>query len=138
MLGVRVTPALQRKATRRLRPMGSNKYLHFFFGCAALILALVLALSLDWAWNFFAKPPQLTINLIAIGVAVLVTIIAYRNDGIYEGVSNIFYELEKVTWPTRKETSAATVVVIVTVVIASLLLSAIDSVWSFVTTKVLS
>ena len=118
--------------------MGSNKYLHFFFGCAALLFALLLGLTIDWVWNFFAKPPQLTVNLLAIVVAGVVTFIAYRNDRFYTGISNIFYELEKVTWPSRKETSSATVVVIVTVVIASLILSAIDSVWSFVTSKVLS
>lgn len=118
--------------------MGSNKYIHFFFGCAALILALLLSLSIDWVWNYFAKPPQLAVNLIAVGITAVVTLVAYRNDNLYGTVTDIFHELEKVTWPTRKETSAATVVVIVTVVISALLLSAIDSVWSFLTTTVLS
>jgi preprotein translocase SecE subunit len=118
--------------------MGSNKYLHFFFGCGALVLALLLALSLDWVWNYFAKPPQLTVNLLAIGIAAIVTIVAYRNDRFYNGIADIFHELEKVTWPTRQETSSATVVVIVTVVIASLILSAIDTMWSFLTSRVLS
>lgn len=118
--------------------MGSNKYLHFFFGCAALLLAVLLSLTLDWVWNFFGKPPQLTVNAIGIGVAAVATWAAYRNDNFFGTVSDIFHELEKVTWPTRKETSSATVVVLVTVVIAAVLLSAIDSVWSFLTAKVLS
>ena len=118
--------------------MGSNKYLHFFFGCAALLLAVLLSLTLDWVWNFFGKPPQLTVNVIAIVVAAVVTWAAYRNDKFFGGVSDIFHELEKVTWPTRQETSSATVVVLVTVVIAAVLLSAIDSVWSYLTAKVLS
>lgn len=118
--------------------MGSNKYIHFFFGCAGLLLAVLLSLSIDWVWNYFAKPPRLTVNALAILLAGVATFIGYRNDRVYTGVSNIFYELEKVTWPTRKETSSATVVVIVTVLIASLILSAIDTLWSFVTSQVLS
>ena len=42
-------------------------------------------------------------------------------------------ELEKVTWPTRKETSAATVVVLVTVLISALVLSGFDAIWAFFT-----
>jgi len=118
--------------------MGSNKYLHFFFGCAALLLALVLSLSVDWVWNFFGKPPQLTVNVLGIGLAGIATWLAYRNDKVFGTISDIFHELEKVTWPTRSETSSATVVVLVTVVVAAVLLSAIDSVWSFLTAKVLS
>ncbi len=45
-------------------------------------------------------------------------------------------ELKKVTWPTRKETQAATIVVIVTVIIAAMILGAFDTVWSFFTDRI--
>jgi len=48
-------------------------------------------------------------------------------------VVEVTRELEKVTWPTRKETSAATVVVLVTVLISALILSGFDAIWSFFT-----
>ena len=46
-------------------------------------------------------------------------------------------ELEKVSWPTRKETSAATVVVIVTVTISALVLTAFDWIWAFLANWIL-
>ena len=53
-------------------------------------------------------------------------IVAYRNEQVFASVVEVTRELEKVTWPTRKETSAATVVVIVTVLISALILSSFD------------
>ena len=50
-------------------------------------------------------------------------LVAYRNEQVFASVVEVTRELEKVTWPTRKETSAATVVVIVTVMISALILS---------------
>jgi preprotein translocase SecE subunit len=38
-----------------------------------------------------------------------------------------------VSWPTRKETSAATVVVLVTVIISAVILSSFDALWAFFT-----
>ena len=46
-------------------------------------------------------------------------------------------ETEKVTWPSRKETSAATIVVIVTVAIAALILTGFDYVWSLIANWIL-
>ena len=48
------------------------------------------------------------------------------NEQVFASVVEVTRELEKVTWPTRKETSAATVVVIVTVLISALILSSFD------------
>jgi len=46
-------------------------------------------------------------------------------------------ELEKVTWPTRKETYAATIVVIVTVAIAALVLQLFDYLWALLANWIL-
>ena len=70
--------------------------------------------------------------------AVLAGVIAIKSRKTYGAVEEIFSELEKVTWPTRKETSAATMVVLVTVAIASVILSVFDAVWSFLTGRILS
>jgi preprotein translocase subunit SecE len=47
-------------------------------------------------------------------------------------------ELRKVHWPTWEETRAATIAVIIGVVVVGLYLGAIDSILSFVFTRVLS
>ena len=48
----------------------------------------------------------------------------------FKFLQEVRQETNKVTWPSRKETYAATTVVIVTVIIAALILSAFDLVWS--------
>ena len=111
--------------------MGPNKFVHLTFALAAFLVAFVVSRATDWAWSYFAKPNDLVINGIAILVAGMGALVAYRNEKTYASVVEVTRELEKVTWPTRKETSAATVVVIVTVLIAALILSTFDAFWSF-------
>ncbi|HVV48073.1 MAG TPA: preprotein translocase subunit SecE [Polyangia bacterium] len=113
--------------------MGPNKFVHLTFALAGLLAAFLLARATDWAWSYFAKPNDLVVNGFAIAVAAAAALVAYRNEKVYASVVDITRELEKVTWPTRKETSAATVVVIITVVIAALILSSFDALWSFFT-----
>ena len=118
--------------------MGSKKYIHFFFACAAVLVAYLASLAADWILGFFvSRPSQLTVTGIGVVAGLIAIISAYRSSKIQEGITEIFAELEKVTWPTRKETSAATVVVIVTVAIASIILSLFDALWSVVTRTVL-
>ena len=118
--------------------MGPNKFVHLTFALAGLLAAFLVARATDWAWSYFSKPNDLVINGIAILVAGTAAVVTYRNERIYASVVDITRELEKVTWPTRKETSAATIVVIVTVLIAALILSTFDAIWSKLTTWFLS
>ncbi len=113
--------------------MGPNKFVHLTFALAGLLAAFILSRAADWAWSYFAKPNDLVVNGFAILVAGAAAMVAYRNERVYASVVDITRELEKVTWPTRKETSAATVVVIVTVVIFALILSTFDAIWSKLT-----
>jgi preprotein translocase subunit SecE len=117
--------------------MGSKKYIQLLFGIGALVLYFLLTWTIEWVWGYFAKPPDLAINMIALGAALATVFVLYRNDGVFGSASDVVRELEKVTWPSRKETSVNTMVVLVTVTIAALIMSAYDAVWSFVTSKVL-
>src|SRR6185436_331550 len=110
--------------------MGPNKFVHLTFAIGALLVGFIVAKTTDWAWSYFAKPNDLIINALAILVAGTAVLVAYRSERVYPSVVEVTRELEKVTWPTRKETSAATIVVIVTVLIAALILSMFDFVWS--------
>ena len=110
--------------------MGPNKVVHLTFALAALLAAFLVSHTVDWAWSYFAKPNDLLINAFAILLAGGAAVVAYRNERVYASVVDVTRELEKVTWPTRKETSAATIVVIVTVLIAAAILSMFDAIWS--------
>jgi preprotein translocase subunit SecE len=113
--------------------MGPNKFVHLIFALGALLLAFIVSRMTDWAWSYFAKPNDLVINAMAFVVAGTAAIAAFRSERIHASVIEVTRELEKVTWPTRKETSAATIVVIVTVVIAAIILSIFDAIWSHLT-----
>jgi preprotein translocase subunit SecE len=109
--------------------MGPNKYVPLLFAIGSLVMAFLLAETAKWIWGYFAKPNELLINGGAVLLAVFLGFVAYRNERMFTAAYDVTHELEKVTWPTRKETSAATVVVIVTVGIASLILAGFDVVW---------
>lgn len=53
-------------------------------------------------------------------------------------LSEVWAELKKVTWPTRRDTYAATTVVVVVTAIAALYLGLVDFVLSYVMQAVLS
>ena len=91
------------------------------------------ARAVDWGWSYFAKPNDLVVNALAILVAGTAAITVYKNERAYSSIVEVTRELEKVSWPTRKETSAATIVTLVTVVISALVLSGFDAIWSFFT-----
>jgi preprotein translocase subunit SecE len=109
--------------------MGPNKYVHLLFVIASLVLAFLLAETASWVWSYFSKPNELIINGGAVLVAGIIGLIAYRSERLFTAAYDVTHELEKVTWPTRKETSAATVVVLVTVSVAALILAGFDVVW---------
>ena len=113
--------------------MGPNKFVHLTFAIAALLAAFVVSRTVDWGWSYFAKPNDLVVNLLAMLVAGGAAVVVYRNERAYSSIVEVTRELEKVSWPTRKETSAATIVTLVTVIIAALVLSGFDFIWSFFT-----
>jgi preprotein translocase subunit SecE len=113
--------------------MGANKFIHLTFAVGGLLLAFVLSRTTDWVWSYFAKPNDMVVNGMAVLGAGLAAYLAYRNERVFATVHDITKELEKVSWPTRKETSAATIVVLITVTIAAVILSGFDAIWAFFT-----
>ncbi|MCC6747409.1 MAG: preprotein translocase subunit SecE [Deltaproteobacteria bacterium] len=113
--------------------MGNNKWVHLTFVGLFLVLAFLLVRTTDWVWGYFAKPKDLYLVPPALLVAGVVSFMAWRNQVWFTRASEIILELAKVTWPTRKETSAATLVVIVTVIVFSLILGLFDLFWSWAT-----
>ena len=116
--------------------MGNTKWIHLFFVVGGLLAWFVLKQSVDWIWGYFDTPNELYAVGISGVVAVVGTVIAWRKESLFQNASDIVNELSKVTWPTRKETSAATVVVIITTIISSLFLGVFDLVWSWASAEI--
>ena len=117
--------------------MGPNKFIHLTFAVGILLAAFLLFKTGDWVWSYFAKPNELLLQGVGLGMAVVAGVVAYRNERVYAVVVDVTRELEKVAWPTRKETYYATIVVLVTVFIATVILSTFDAIWSFFAGKIL-
>jgi preprotein translocase subunit SecE len=113
--------------------MGNTKWVHLMFAVGGLLLAYLLVQTTDWIWGYFAKPKEIYVNMIGISAGAIFTYFAWRNADLFAKSQEIANELSKVTWPTRKETSAATVVVIITTIIISAILGLFDLVWSWAT-----
>ncbi len=117
--------------------MGDRKYVQLLFIGGGMILAYVLVMATDWIWGYFEKPPRGWVNGVGISLAAVVTYLLWRHRQTQQSATETVAELRKVTWPTRKETSQATVVVIITVIIAAIFLQIFDAVWSRVTAYIL-
>ena len=113
--------------------MGANRWVHLMFAGGGLVAAFLMIQITDWIWGYFARPTALYSNSIGIVGGAVVAFFAWRNKNLFTKATEIIMELKKVTWPTRKETQAATVVVIVTVIIASIFLGIFDLIWSWAT-----
>lgn len=117
--------------------MGPNKAVHLMFLSGGLILFFLLNWTGDWIWGYFVRHPNdLVIDASAAILALAIGITLYRNDRVYGLAGEVAAELRKVTWPTRKETQAATLVVVVTVVISAVLLFLFDASWSWLTDRI--
>ncbi len=117
--------------------MGPNKYIHLTFAIGILLLTFLVYKTGDWIWSYFAKPNDLAMQGMALVCSVIVGIVAYRNERVFASTSDVTRELEKVTWPTKKETYYGTIVVIVTVAVATVILSFFDIIWAFLAGKIL-
>jgi preprotein translocase SecE subunit len=117
--------------------MGPNKYIHLAFAIAVLVVSFLVYKTGDWVWSYFGKPNDLLLQGAALAVSIAGGLIAYRNERVFTTASDVTRELEKVTWPSKKETYYATIIVFATVVIATIILSIFDGVWSFFSSRIL-
>jgi preprotein translocase subunit SecE len=143
-LGVRIPPGLQdeketrgnvenRAAIGTSGGLGNRRYLYFAFTAAGALAAFVVSEIVTYVWEYFGNPRDFVVMLVSGTVGFGGAIVAYRHPLVNQLANEVVAELSKVTWPTRKETTAATIVVIVVSVIASIVLGVYDAFWSWLT-----
>lgn len=113
--------------------IGLSRYVHFGFFAAGFILTYVLIKIVDSLWTRLWASNDLVVISISVAIAGSATFYAWRHPKVNLLAKEIATELSKVTWPTRKETSAFTVTVIVTTAIAATILGFYDMFWAFLT-----
>jgi preprotein translocase subunit SecE len=109
-----------------------------------LIIGLIVAVTIakllgSLAFMLNAPNPGLLGNNVLVSDALAFAAAAgagfylWKEPRAHEYSLEVVRELQRVTWPTRKETQTATVVVIVTTLIVAAILGVFDQVWGALT-----
>jgi preprotein translocase subunit SecE len=69
-------------------------------------------------------------------IGALTVIQSYRKESVRTWASEVAAELSKVTWPTREAVLNGTLVVVVASALATVYVTILDRIWSFLTTLV--
>jgi len=107
-----------------------------YLAVAALLafVALQLGQKLVGAYDLEARVrnAELMLRGFSVLAGVVLFVALYRSEQATQFMTEVVVELSRVTWPTRKETSAATVLVIIMVIISGLFLGFLDYLWTVI------
>jgi preprotein translocase subunit SecE len=107
-----------------------------FVAAAALLAFLVFSFGQKFigAYDLEARVRNIEVLLQAGSVLVgfILFVCLYRSDAINQFMSEVVVELSRVSWPTQKETRAATLLVVVMVLISGFFLGLLDYLWTVV------
>jgi preprotein translocase subunit SecE len=93
------------------------------------LLALVIAYG-KWSDPTVFGEDWTVSTLVAYTIAVTATVVAWRMPRVHAVAMEVAQELRKVTWPTMRETRAATIAVLVATSIAAVILGLFDALWA--------
>jgi preprotein translocase subunit SecE len=98
----------------------------------------VIAIALTYARvNDFAVFGDWSLStLLGFGVAAAAALVVWRIPRTQSVSLEVALELQRVTWPSARETRAATIAVIVASTIAAIILGVFDMVWSWLSSKI--
>lgn len=113
--------------------LGNKRWLYSTFLAGGALAAWVVGRVLSYAWGLWAEPREWVVLAVAGFVGFAGAVYAYRHPVVNSLATETLGELAKVTWPTRKETTAATLVVVVVSVVAAVVLGVYDAFWSWLT-----
>ena len=66
----------------------------------------------------------------SVGAAAILFLALYRSQQSNQFMNEVMVELSRVTWPTQKDTTSATMIVIVMVIVSGLFLCLLDYIWT--------
>ncbi len=120
-----------------------QKWVNLSLVAAGVLLAYIfyeLVMRLVAAYDLETRVREIdfVVQVGAIGLgAVTGLVFRYLVPQANQFLNEVVEELSRVTWPTQKETSSATVVVIIMVLLSGLILGAFDYLWTRVVQWVL-
>ena len=141
------------EAVEEAASFGSERYVHAAFFAAGILAAFLASKTLVLGWNSLAgwpaavrAVPQLvsfseeqrdTYALVAGALIGTLTVVqSYRKESVRTWAGEVAAELSKVTWPSREAVLNGTLVVVVASALATVYVTILDRIWSFLTTLV--
>jgi len=115
------------------KTLGLARWVQLAFMGLAVVLLLILDKTITIIWDKFAEPDPLLVSTLAVVLAVVCSVVAYRHATVNRVANEVVGELAKVSWPTREEVQVSTLVVIITSIIASVIVGSFDAAWSAIT-----
>jgi preprotein translocase SecE subunit len=116
-----------------VKPLGLARWVLTAYMVFAALLFWLLDKIGNAVWQMFAEPKEVVVTAGAAVVSVITTFALYKNERINQLSYDVLGELMKVTWPSRRETQAATIVVIVASIIAAIIVGLLDAAWAKLT-----
>ncbi len=114
-----------------------------FYVLAAVVIGFFLekVLGLVFGYARWADPAILgedwtLTTLLGFGIAAVAAVVLWRQPRANAVSLEVAGELKKVTWPTMRETRAATVAVVVATFVAAVILGVFDYVWAKISSLV--
>ena len=105
-----------------------------YLAVAALLGYVVFSFGLKLAGVYDletrVRSIDLVIRIASIVVGGLAFLLLFRNEKANTFMNEVVLELSRVTWPTQKETTNATIITIVMVLISGMVLGLLDYVWT--------
>jgi preprotein translocase subunit SecE len=107
----------------------------YVFAAIALGVFLERVLALVFSYGRINDPAILgedwtLTTAIGFAIAAVAAIVTWRHPRAHRVSLEVAGELKKVTWPSLRETRAATVAVVVTTFVAAIILGLFDFVWA--------
>ena len=119
-----------------------QKWVNLVFTAMAIMVASIAFIGLSKitaVYNLESSVKQIDM-IIRLGSILLGAALGfglYLNDKSNAFMNEVVLEMSRVTWPTSKETTNATILVIIFVLVAGALLGIFDSLWAWIMKQIL-
>lgn len=114
-------------------PGDNTRYVHLMYLLGAAACAFLLFKISNSIWFLVGDPNDYILLTASVAVSVVVAVVLWRHKKVNTLAFEVVSELSRVTWPTRKELTAAIIAVIIVSIVVSLILGLFDLLWSWVT-----
>jgi preprotein translocase subunit SecE len=110
-----------------------TRWVHLMFLVGGLMSAYILFRTSNAIWFLVGEPNDWILYAASIAASAVTAYVLWRNERVNTLAFEVVQELSRVTWPTRKELTAAIIAVIVVSIIVSIILGLFDMLWGWTT-----